>query len=64
MIRDMISSFARHLLTLIAGLGLGASLYDQATADVLVNGGIALISVIWSMIDKTKVNRNVVRTYN
>lgn len=64
MIRDMISSLARHILTLIAGVGLGSSLYDQATADVLVNGGIALITVIWSFIDKSKSSRSSRKEYN
>jgi len=64
MIRDIISSLSRHVLTLFAGMGLGAGLYDAATSDVLVNGGVAAIALIWSFIEKSRSAKSIRKGYN
>lgn len=54
MIRDLIASFSRAFIQVIAGMGLANGLYDAAGAETLVNAGLIIASLVWSFIDKSK----------
>ncbi len=51
--KDMVFSIIRHVMTILGGAAVSAGITDEGTATAIVGGTIALIGVIWGIVDKT-----------
>ena len=51
--RRAVMGVARHGLTALGGYLVAMGYADPGTADALTGGGVALVGVVWSILDKT-----------
>lgn len=52
MLTPAILGIARHILTLGGGYLIAQGLVDAGQAETLVGAGVAIVGVVWSLIEK------------
>ncbi|WNK12683.1 MAG: hypothetical protein [Microvirus sp.] len=63
MIRSMIASFLRHIVTVYAGMGISVGMMENQITDTWPSIMLAAVALIWSFLDKTNTPRPIVH-YN